>query len=210
MPYMHYKHISCTFFLNTTAEMTNAKNLKAAWCVLHRYDRRTCSGAETAMWGWLVGDNLQHKSLLPQMPCNSCLKIENVQFVFIAVSFVNPNFNSITFKLGMSSVRMKGPKVHGNSCALTLELLIQLEKLMILLIEYELIWCHLSCFDAARHPPHLYYHHSKIYLPLALGSCWHGSTHTISVALAPAVELMFASVRLIKLRRSVNIVSSKH
>lgn len=50
----------------------------------------------------------------------------------------------------------------------------------------------------------------KYTCPLALGICWHGSTHTISVALAPAVELMFASLGLIKLRCRVNIVSSKH
>lgn len=36
------------------------------------------------------------------------------------------------------------------------------------------------------------------------------AAHTISPALAPEVELMFASLGLIKLRHRVNIVSSKH
>lgn len=108
----------------------------------------------------------------------------------------------------MSSMWMQRPKVHSNSCALTLELFIQLEKLMTLLIEYESIWCHSSCFDSACHRPHLYYHYSKIYLPLALGICWHGSTHTTSVTLAATVELMFVSLELVKLRCRVNTVSS--
>lgn len=124
-------------------------------------------------------------------------------------SLVNPNFHFITFKLGTSAVWKNGPKVHGDSCAPTLELFVQLRKLMIRLTEYELIRCHSSCFDAACHPPHLYYHHSETYLPLALGICWHGGTHTISAALAPAAELMFASLGLIKLRRTVNTVSSR-
>lgn len=101
--------------------------------------------------------------------------------VFMAVSFICPSCYLIAFKFRHSSVWMSGPEAQGNSSTPTLWLFVQLWEINVALrsIQHGQMWNHLSCCDAACRLPQLYYHHRcfKVYLSLALGICWHGSTH---------------------------------